>query len=287
MLTGTATRVLNAAGNGGITGAPATVVQARKYGGKELDRENGLDWYDSQARMYDPLIGRTPTMDPMSEKYYHLSPYLWCAGNPIRYTDPTGMYSLDSISSSEKDKNYKLLVVFSSDFHEFGLDDDYNVALSSGVPIMVVDNLEDLVAGLKNLTTDMNCQFENVSLNDHGVPGILYIGDDKYNYTSNFSSLKPFFEDKNIFIEACKNGVGTDGSKLTEKLAIDTQSTVISSMHIIKTEYSYDGSLGLNGSPLQDPHNFNLYKISHYGSKSAIIKDFSIDKNKGFSWKYF
>ena len=50
---------------GGLLGAPATGVQARKYGGKELDRENGLDWYDSQARMYDPLIGRTPTQDPM------------------------------------------------------------------------------------------------------------------------------------------------------------------------------------------------------------------------------
>ena len=50
---------------GGITGAPATGVQPLKYGGKELDRENGLDWYDSQARMYDPLIGRAPTQDPM------------------------------------------------------------------------------------------------------------------------------------------------------------------------------------------------------------------------------
>lgn len=50
---------------GGITGAPATGVQSLKYGGKKLDRENGLDWYDSQARMYDPLIGRTPTQDPM------------------------------------------------------------------------------------------------------------------------------------------------------------------------------------------------------------------------------
>ncbi len=75
---------------GGITGAPATGVQPLKYGGKELDRENGLDWLDSQARMYDFIIGRTPTMDPMSEKYYHLSPYLWCAGNPLRFIDLTG-----------------------------------------------------------------------------------------------------------------------------------------------------------------------------------------------------
>jgi RHS repeat-associated protein len=75
---------------GGITGAPATGVQPLKYGGKELDRENGLDWYDSQARMYDPLIGRTTTQDPLAEKYYNLSPYLWCAGNPMNCIDING-----------------------------------------------------------------------------------------------------------------------------------------------------------------------------------------------------
>lgn len=64
--------------------------QPYKYGTKELDRENGLDWYDSKARMYDPTIGRTPTQDPMAEKYYSLSPYAWCAGNPIRLVDLDG-----------------------------------------------------------------------------------------------------------------------------------------------------------------------------------------------------
>jgi RHS repeat-associated protein len=73
-------------------GAAGSGVQPRKYGGKELDRENGLDWYDSQARHYDPTTGRTPTMDSKAESYYSLSPYLWCAGNPVRNIDPTGMY---------------------------------------------------------------------------------------------------------------------------------------------------------------------------------------------------
>ena len=74
---------------GGTVGNPG--VQPYKYGTKELDRQNGLDWYDSQARMYDPLLGRTPTMDPLSEKYYSISPYAYCAGNPILFVDPTGM----------------------------------------------------------------------------------------------------------------------------------------------------------------------------------------------------
>ena len=68
-----------------------TAVQPLKYGAKELERENGLDWYDSRARWYDPLTVTTPTLDPLLEKYYPLSPHLWCVGNPIRNTDPTGM----------------------------------------------------------------------------------------------------------------------------------------------------------------------------------------------------
>ena len=74
---------------GGSVGNNAS-VQPYKYGTKELDRQNGLDWYDSQARMYDPLLGRTPTMDPLSEKYYSISPYAWCGENPVLLSDPTG-----------------------------------------------------------------------------------------------------------------------------------------------------------------------------------------------------
>ena len=55
-----------------------------------LDRMHGLDLYDSEARWYDSLLGRTTTMDPEAEKYYSFSPYLWCAGNPVRYMDERG-----------------------------------------------------------------------------------------------------------------------------------------------------------------------------------------------------
>ena len=58
--------------------------------GNELDRTHGLDWYDSQARWVNPMSGRTTTMDRFAEKYYHLSPYLWCAANPIKFVDPDG-----------------------------------------------------------------------------------------------------------------------------------------------------------------------------------------------------
>lgn len=54
--------------------------------------ENGLNLYNSHARFYDSMIGRTTSQDPLAEKYYHLSPYLWCAANPIKFGDKNGMY---------------------------------------------------------------------------------------------------------------------------------------------------------------------------------------------------
>ena len=53
---------------GGLFSATAS-TQPYKYGAKELDRTNGLDLYDSEARWYDSLLGRTTTMDQLAEKY--------------------------------------------------------------------------------------------------------------------------------------------------------------------------------------------------------------------------
>ena len=59
-------------------------------GNKELDRKFGLDWYDHGARHNDAAIGRWHSMDPMAEKFYSISPYLYCGGDPINYGDYNG-----------------------------------------------------------------------------------------------------------------------------------------------------------------------------------------------------
>ena len=64
--------------------------QTHKYGGKELDLMHGLNLYDFGAREYDPALGLFTSMDPLCEKYYHISPYAYCAGNPVRYKDLFG-----------------------------------------------------------------------------------------------------------------------------------------------------------------------------------------------------
>ena len=77
--------------------ASSTSVQPYKYNGKELDTENGLNWYDYGARMYDPALGRFMTVDPSSESYYETSPYAYCYNNPIKHIDPNGKDGIISI----------------------------------------------------------------------------------------------------------------------------------------------------------------------------------------------
>ena len=65
-------------------------VQPYKFGGKELDRMNNLDFYDFDARAYYPALMRFTRPDPMSEKYPGISPYAYCNNNPVRFVDLHG-----------------------------------------------------------------------------------------------------------------------------------------------------------------------------------------------------
>ena len=86
---------------GGLMGeSTGSDAQPYKYNGKELDRHSGLDWYDYGARWYNGISWMNP--DPLAEKYYDVSPYVYCANNPIRYIDPTGMFYGDYYNLSGK-----------------------------------------------------------------------------------------------------------------------------------------------------------------------------------------
>ena len=59
-----------------------------RYGGKEWNATTLT--YDFEARYLSPSFHRFTTMDPLCEKYYHISPYAYCAGNPVNLVDPSG-----------------------------------------------------------------------------------------------------------------------------------------------------------------------------------------------------
>ena len=82
----------------------------------------GKEWsdvtlsYDFGARNYLPSIPRWTTMDPLAEKYYSISPYVYCAGNPVNLVDvegkstrvkklPDGTFMVIGGSKDDKDLN--------------------------------------------------------------------------------------------------------------------------------------------------------------------------------------
>ena len=66
--------------------------QPYKFNGKELDMEHGLNTYDYGARQYYPALPMWDRPDPMCENYYHVSPYAYCNGNPVKRNDFQGMF---------------------------------------------------------------------------------------------------------------------------------------------------------------------------------------------------
>ncbi len=62
-----------------------------QYNGKEWNDDFGLGLNDYGARMYDPVIGRWNSVDPLAEKRKDWNQYVYSGDNPIRYFDPDGM----------------------------------------------------------------------------------------------------------------------------------------------------------------------------------------------------
>ena len=83
----------------GTSRTAAGSVSAYQFSRKEKDATGlyyfGKRYYRSEAEIRqlpdDPAIGRWLSVDPMADKYPSLSPYNYCAGNPLKYVDPSGL----------------------------------------------------------------------------------------------------------------------------------------------------------------------------------------------------
>ena len=58
------------------------------FSAKEKDTETGFSYFGS--RYYSSDLSIWLSVDPMSDKYASLSPYTYCANNPIKLMDPNG-----------------------------------------------------------------------------------------------------------------------------------------------------------------------------------------------------
>jgi len=113
-----------------------------KFTDKERDEKTGYDYFG--ARYYDSDLSQWLSVDPMSDKYPNLSPYNYCAWNPVILVDPDGnstnpVYDYDGNFLGTDDKGLQGEAIFmnKSDFKQGMAHDE---AMKTG---NTLDNMSD------------------------------------------------------------------------------------------------------------------------------------------------
>ncbi|MBQ1751380.1 MAG: RHS repeat-associated core domain-containing protein [Bacteroidales bacterium] len=80
-------------GNRHPNGLTQLAANRWRFSGKEeQDAAFGIAYSDFGARFYDRSAAWT-AVDPMAEKYFNISPYSYCSGNPVVFVDSNGRFA--------------------------------------------------------------------------------------------------------------------------------------------------------------------------------------------------
>lgn len=268
-------------------------LQPFKYNGKELDMMHGLNTYDYGARQYNPVVLAWDRVDPLCEKYYHVSPYVYCKNNPIKFIDIEGLYSFENISNNT---NYNIVIIMPHGYCDIygdikGKAFDTVLQNLKDAPIIYVDNIKDFSNALVYMKEN-GITVSSYDINSHGDIGQFRIGSEIITLGSDVSALKMGLEGKDVFIDACSVSSIYYDSKyndLTKDFADQTQANVITSCHSIPTETKYDGKDCFNQNaetPLRNYPEYNKFRISYRGNDTTIIENVRVSIKDGLSWDW-
>ncbi len=128
-------------------------------------------FYYFGARYYDPsLSGLFLSVDPMSDKYPNLSPYAYCAWNPVKLVDPDGEM-FDSLSAG-------YVKIFESTTNEL-IDRIENKANKSEKDLVKLKEYKSALEELNKLSNDKTTLYSiytNVSIEDPTTQGYTTYG---------------------------------------------------------------------------------------------------------------
>ncbi len=88
------------------------------FSAKERDLETGLSYFGS--RYYSSDLSIWLSVDPMSDKYPSLSPYVYCADNPVKLMDPDGRKIVFAKGTSKEFKKQFAAAIKNLNEHHLG-----------------------------------------------------------------------------------------------------------------------------------------------------------------------
>ncbi len=238
------------------------------YGGKERMRDGALNDYDFTARRLNSALCLWSTPDPCALDYGSLNPYIYCAANPIRFTDPDGRLILDNDGIYFYNTNKTIDLTFSVSEQnppqtlEFTLGFVFS---SQGEPIAVLQYCGDV-------------NIKDNSSNCHGytfLEGQYWINDDDglntilSEYTQVLDINQSQRGDVVLFESERKDGYVADLG--TGEYVKQHSATILS-----KNE---DGTITMDAKVLNiTPHNESYYKQKRDAAKTTIFRKTVMDR---------
>ena len=152
------------------------------FSGKERDAESGLNYFG--ARYYQSTHSFWLSVDPLLDKYPNLSPYAYCAGNPVRYFDEDGEEWVDIDGKKIKDHS-KIKVYIFYDPNAFGRQSKqmYKDAVAKygegSVALSDVTTMDEFKQDWQDMASG---NIKEVNLNYHGNNQTVMLNSDQYQY---------------------------------------------------------------------------------------------------------
>ncbi|GAB6013520.1 RHS repeat-associated core domain-containing protein, partial [Viscerimonas tarda] len=227
----------------------------------------GLGLYDFEARQLDGYGGFT-SMDPLAEKYYSISPYAYCANNPLKYVDPDGRevyYAQDGTRLGQLGDNEDIRVL--------------NANLSNKDAMAhIASGSEDAISAMMDGSVAFADYFTNVSDVTNGAALVLYAG-------NCYDAATTQMENEGYSPLSPTSAIHT---KVNTVLDSDIQENTIGGAIKIQTDLNA-GKPVMVGVEQSDGKGNVGYEKGNYNQSTShfvVIRSSNVDKNGTITFNY-
>lgn len=242
------------------------------FSAKEKDQETGFSYFGS--RYYSSDLSIWLSVDPMASKYPSLSPYVYCANNPIKLVDPNG----EEWETTEDAEFAQKLITIAQDRQKLYKPEskEYKL-LQEGINGLNFMGNEE---GQKYTFSKSSTSEGNVSLLDNGTISINYVerGDiedskngsawhEAFHLTRRNEWKTQSYEERTM---ASTTYWGWNGNKLGNNNSADEEYITFSSQLVFSPK-----SMPTNdGVKINDDSSIQRYIIKHYNCSSNHLFQF-------------